>query len=109
MAVCRAVPLDDSLALDHLARAWRLAEFSRHAGVSARTLQEAFQRELGMSPLERLRRTRMTRARQDLLAGDPTRTSVTEIAARWGFFHLGRFAQAYRATYHELPSQTLAG
>lgn len=89
-------------------RAWRLAEFSRHVGVSPRTLQEAFQRELGMSPLERLRRTRMARARHDLVEGDPTRTSVTEIAARWGFFHLGRFAQAYRTMYHELPSQTLA-
>ena len=89
-------------------RAWRLAEFARHAGVSARTLQEAFQRELGMSPLERLRRTRMERARHDLIEADPAHTSVTDIAARWGFFHLGRFAQAYRAMYQELPSQTLA-
>lgn len=88
-------------------RAWRVAEFARHAGVSARTLQEAFQRELGMTPLERLRRTRMERARSELLAADPTRTSVTDVAARWGFFHLGRFAQSYRALYQELPSQTL--
>ena len=89
-------------------RAWRLAEFAEHAGVSARTLQEAFQSELGMSPLERLRRTRMERARHDLIAADPARTSVTDVAARWGFFHLGRFAQTYRAMYQELPSQTLA-
>jgi AraC-like DNA-binding protein len=89
-------------------RAWRLAELAAHAGVSARTLQEAFHRELGTTPLEQLRRTRMERARADLLASDPTTTSVTDIAARWGFFHLGRFAQAYRAMYHELPSQTLA-
>ncbi|GAA5113971.1 AraC family transcriptional regulator [Alloalcanivorax gelatiniphagus] len=90
-------------------RAWTVAELARHAGVSPRTLQEAFQRELGISPLERLRRTRMERARRDLVAADPTRTSVTDIAARWGFFHLGRFAQTYRARYQELPSQTLAG
>lgn len=61
-----------------------------------------------MSPLERLRRTRMERARHDRVAADPTRTSVTDVAARWGFFHLGRFAQTYKAMYHELPSQTLA-
>ena len=88
-------------------RAWRLAELARHAGVSARTLQEAFQRELGMTPLERLRSARIARARADLLAADPATVSVTDIAAQWGFFHLGRFAQAYRATYQELPSQTL--
>ena len=88
-------------------RAWTVVELARHAGVSPRTLQEAFQRELGISPLERLRRTRMERARRDLVAADPTRTSVTEVAARWGFFHLGRFAQTYRAAYQELPSQTL--
>ena len=89
-------------------RAWRVAELAQHAGVSARTLQESFQRELGTSPLEQLRRTRLERARRDLLAADPTRTSVTDVAARWGFFHLGRFAQTYRDRYHELPSQTLA-
>ena len=90
-------------------RAWRLAELAAHAGVSARTLQEAFQRELGSTPLEQLRRTRMERARRDLLDADPAQASVTDIAARWGFFHLGRFSQAYRAMYQELPSQTLAG
>jgi AraC-like DNA-binding protein len=89
-------------------RPWRLAELAAHAGVSARTLQEAFQRELGTSPLERLRRTRMERARAELLTADPSALSVTDIAVKWGFFHLGRFAQAYRAMYHELPSQTLS-
>jgi transcriptional regulator GlxA family with amidase domain len=34
-------------------------------------------------------------------------TSVTDVATRWGFFHLGRFAQAYGQLYGERPSQTL--
>ncbi|MDP3967276.1 MAG: AraC family transcriptional regulator [Nocardioides sp.] len=89
-------------------RDWRLADFAAETGVSPRTVQAAFQRELRMSPLERLRRTRMERAREDLLAADPAQTSVTDIAARWGFFHLGRFAASYRDAYQELPSQTLA-
>ncbi|NYE36069.1 AraC-like DNA-binding protein [Nocardioides cavernae] len=87
---------------------WTVVELARRAGVAPRTLQEAFQRELGMSPLERLRRTRMERARRDLVAADATQTSVTDVAVRWGFFHLGRFAQTYRARYQELPSTTLA-
>ncbi|RNL82206.1 helix-turn-helix domain-containing protein [Halostreptopolyspora alba] len=89
-------------------RPWRVADLARHASVATRTLQEAFRRELGISPLEQLRRTRMERVRRDLVAGDPRWTSVTEVAARWGFFHGGRFAQTYRATYREPPSHTLA-
>jgi len=89
-------------------RAWRVADLAGHAGVSARTLQEGFQRDLGVTPLEFLRRTRLERARASLLSADPTTTSVTDIAARWGFFHLGRFAQTYREAYQESPSQTLA-
>ena len=88
-------------------RPWRLADLVEHAGVSARTLQEAFQRELGMSPLEHLRRVRLDHAHAELLAADPSTASVTQVAARWGFFHLGRFSSTYRAAYGELPSQTL--
>lgn len=94
---------------DRPEEAWTIAGLARHAGVAPRTLQEAFQRELGMSPLERLRRTRLERARRDLVEADPARTSVTDVATRWGFFHLGRFAQTYREAYQELPSQTLGG
>lgn len=89
-------------------RPWRVAELAREAGVSTRTLQEAFRRDLGVTPLEQMRRTRLERARRDLLAADPRTISVTEVATRWGFFHPGRFSQAYRAAYSELPSQTLA-
>lgn len=89
-------------------KAWRLTDLAQVAGVSARSLQEAFQRHLQITPLEYVRRTRLDRARRDLLDADPGATSVTDIAARWGFFHLGRFSQVYRSTFHELPSQTLA-
>lgn len=86
---------------------WSVAELAQHAGVSTRTLQEAFHRDRGSSPLEELRRVRMARARADLVAAAPQETNVTAIASRWGFFHLGRFAQNYSARYAELPSHTL--
>ncbi len=89
-------------------RPWRLAEIARAAGVSPRTLQEAFQRELDVTPLGYVRRVRLDRARRDLLAADPSTASVTAVAARWGFFHLGRFSQSYREAFQELPSQTLS-
>jgi AraC-like DNA-binding protein len=32
---------------------------------------------------------------------------VADVAFRWGFGHLGRFAEKYRERYGELPSETL--
>ncbi|WP_269744634.1 helix-turn-helix domain-containing protein [Rhodococcus sp. AW25M09] len=77
-------------------------------GVGPRTLQAAFQRERGTTPLEELRRARLARAHADLLDATPDGTSVTEVATRWGFFHLGRFSQFYRSEFGLSPSQTLA-
>lgn len=38
-----------------------------------------------------------------------TGETVTEIAARWGFFHFGRFSAAYADFYGEAPSRTIRG
>jgi AraC-like DNA-binding protein len=54
-----------------------------------------------------LREVRLARVREDLLAADPARVTVTAVAARWGFPHQGRFAAAYRDRYGQAPSATL--
>ncbi|MES4889638.1 AraC family transcriptional regulator [Streptomyces sp. NPDC096012] len=84
------------------------AELARVAQVSERWLQECFRRQVGMSPMAYLREVRMERVRAELTEADPAHTTVGDIAYRWGFSHLGRFAQHYRARFGELPSQTLA-
>jgi TolB-like protein len=53
-----------------------------------------------------LRNLRLERARRDLLRA-PASASVTEIATRHGFDHLGRFAARYVERYGEPPSATL--
>ena len=54
----------------------------------------------------RVRRTRLARARQQLLAADGA-ANVTGIAVANGFTELGGFAAQYRQQFGELPSQTL--
>ena len=43
----------------------------------------------------------------ELTRADPWQVTVSEVAYRWGFTHLGRFAGAYRERFGETPSQTL--
>lgn len=80
---------------------------ARIAGVGVRTLQGGFRQYVGCSPMTYLRRVRLARAHDELRAADPSRITVAEVAHRWGFLHLGRFAGAYQARYQTTPSQTL--
>jgi AraC-like DNA-binding protein len=77
------------------------------AQVSLRTLQDAFQKNLGMSPMAYVHEVRLQRARQELRIAVPGVVTVSDVAYRWGFAHLGRFAQRYRIRFGETPSQTL--
>ena len=74
-------------------------------GTSGRTLYSGFRRFLGKSPMEYLRDMRMENVRRDLQTAPPALT-VTEIATKWGFYQLGRFATEYRNRYGETPSMT---
>ncbi|WP_441224123.1 AraC family transcriptional regulator [Phytohabitans sp. LJ34] len=88
-------------------RAVTVQDLARTVGVSVRALQEGFRRYAGMSPMTYLRRLRLARAHDDLRRPDTNGRTVTEIAHRWGFVHMGRFAAAYQAQYGELPHHTL--
>lgn len=98
--------------LDHihanLARPLTTAELARTANVSVRMLQLDFHRHLGLTPSAYIRHLRLERVHADLLAADlAVGDSVTEIALRWGFTHLGRFSAQYREMYGVTPSTTL--
>ncbi len=77
-------------------------------GVSERTLQYAFRSAMQLTPVAYLRTLRLNRVRTDLLLALPTHTTVTQIAMRWGFVHLGEFSQEYKRLFGERPSETLA-
>ncbi|MBW0015487.1 MAG: helix-turn-helix transcriptional regulator [Mycobacterium sp.] len=75
--------------------------------LTPRAVQYLFRRRLDTTPTEYMRRLRLHRAHQQLVAGDRSNTTVTEIAQRWGFAHTGRFAVLYRQTYGQSPHTTL--
>lgn len=90
----------------HAAEPITLAELVAASGIAGRTLYKHFRLSKGVAPMAYLRRVRLRKARADLMRGDPAMT-VTDIAERWGFDHLGRFAAEYRRCYGEAPSATL--
>ena len=77
------------------------------AGSSARSIYAGFRRFRDTTPMAYLKQLRLLRAHDELLAADPTRQTVTEIAMKWRFFHLGYFAAGYRRRFGEPPSTTL--
>ena len=83
-----------------------LRDIADAAGTSPRAVQYLFRRHLDTTPLAYLRRLRLDQVRRDLLCAGPGAT-VSGIASRWGFFHLGRFSAFYLATYGEHPRETL--
>jgi len=70
------------------------ADLAAMAGISARALQAGFQELVGMPPSAYLRGVRLDLVHLELASGD--HGSVTDVAARWGCFHPGRFAHQYR-------------
>lgn len=89
------------------AHPWTVAELAREVSVSVRCLQEGFRRTLDTTPTAYLRRLRLEAVRRDLSAAQPGATSVTDVATRWGFVHLGRFSAVYAQAFGEHPSTTL--
>ncbi|QFZ20025.1 AraC family transcriptional regulator [Saccharothrix syringae] len=93
----------------HAAEDISVADIAAAARVGVRAVQLAFRRHLDTTPMTYLQGIRLDHAHRDLLAADPARTTVSRIAARWGFANHGRFTAAYRAAYGVLPSSTLRG
>jgi AraC-like DNA-binding protein len=86
---------------------WTVRELAEAAGVGVRALEDGFRRYVGESPIAYLRGVRLDRVRAELSAAGPADLTVGEVAYRWGFGHLGRFAKAYAERFGETPSTTL--
>ena len=103
-----AIPHYLRRAEDHLhsnaSRNVKMLELTEVAGVSERTLQDAFGKFRSKTPGEFARELRLDLVRQALTEqGD----SVTVAALRFGFTHLGRFSRSYADRFGEYPSETL--
>ena len=91
------------LAQMHKHQPLSLDEICKPAGMKRRTVQKYFHETYGMGPTEYFRVRRLNGTRSDLINGA---SSVSEVALRWEFNHLGRFAGRYKSHFGESPKET---
>jgi transcriptional regulator GlxA family with amidase domain len=82
-----------------------LSEVAEATGISVRSLQYGFRRFRNTTPLAYLREIRLEAAQAEL-SSPLNMLSITDVALKWGFTHMGHFAARYRAAYGETPSET---
>lgn len=82
-------------------------QLAQAAGVTIRQLQQSFTQYTGLAPSAWLRMRRLNAAHRDLQQASPAQRTVAEIAMGRSFWHLGRFAEAYRELFDEHPKCTL--
>lgn len=93
---------------DNYQSAIRIEDLCHVTNSSIRTLQKCFKYYFGITISDYLKTVRLEAARRELAATDPSHITVTKIALRNGFRHLGRFSVEFRRRYGESPSETLA-
>lgn len=81
---------------------WRTPALANEAGVSVRSLNRLFRKELNVTPAEFVQRVRIDRARQDLL---DTNASIKRVATQCGFGTLRRMDRAFARTISATPSE----
>ncbi|MCC3243994.1 AraC family transcriptional regulator [Methylocystis sp. WRRC1] len=98
-AVCEAVR-------NRRHRPLRLTEMEQISGLSRRSLQYAFQKRFGCSPMAWQQQERLHIARERLAAGAEG-VNVTGLAYELGFSNPSSFASFYRRMFGERPSETI--
>ena len=94
------------IAQANLGKPARIPELCRAVGVEPRRLRRACQAILGVTPVSYLHTLRLSEVRRTLATPDGAASTITEVASRFGFHELGRFAAAHRAAFGEHPSET---
>jgi AraC family ethanolamine operon transcriptional activator len=90
---------------DHVEEPLDLASISRAAGCGVRKLLYCFNRAYHMGPLAYFKLNRLQAVRA-ALESDMHHRTILDIAADYGFWHLGHFGADYKALFGLTPSQT---
>ncbi|MGE3371636.1 MAG: GlxA family transcriptional regulator [Rhizobiaceae bacterium] len=102
VALCPQVAAAAGYMQENIGNPISLPRLANRVGLSARHLERLFSQELGISPLQYLRRIRLDLARRMIRT---TRKPVLNVAISCGFTSNSYFATCYRQAFGVTPSQ----
>jgi AraC family ethanolamine operon transcriptional activator len=83
-----------------------IGKMCKELGVSERSLRDAFQKQVGISPLNYFKMVQLNLIYRALRQASSNEKLIKKIAYKNGFTHPGQFARDYKQLFGELPSQT---
>jgi AraC-like DNA-binding protein len=104
---CEIMGRFEDVLAQHPYRPLHLPDLYEALGVGDRALRSCCSEFLGVSPGRYWHLRRLKLVRTALRQADPTTATVGDLARRYGFSELGRFAVAYRELFGQTPSSTL--
>jgi AraC family transcriptional regulator, ethanolamine operon transcriptional activator len=91
----------------HLSEPITLQDLCYACSWSKRSMIHYFSEALGITPMAYFKLQRLNAVRRALKTSDPRTTRVLDIAANFGFYHMGHFAADYQALFGIMPSRAL--
>lgn len=91
---------------DHIRDDIAVEDLAHFANISVRSLYLVFERHAGVSPKHYIRHKKLEHAYAAILDRACPLPNVTAVALEYGFTHLGRFSELYRAAFGRLPSES---
>jgi len=92
---------------DHMDAKINIASLAKEHQISEQTMQNSFKSLFGFKPKHLLRLLKFNHVHYELMQSSPDQSSVSKVAFKWGFTHMGRFSAYYAEFFGEKPSQTL--
>ena len=85
----------------------KVSTLAKQYQISERGLQNSFKSLFGFTPKLFMRQLKLNLVRHELSHTLDEKTTVMEVAGKWGFLHMGRFSKFYTELFEENPSVTL--
>lgn len=92
---------------DHMDGKISIKSLAKQYQMSEKTLQNSFKVLFGFTPSQFLRQLKLNHVHHELKHLDAKEGTVSKIALKWGFMHMGQFSKYYTELFSENPSQTL--
>lgn len=92
---------------EHVDAPITLYDLSQVTGMQPRSVANAFEAVTGLTPMAYLRARRLSGVRRALQRPEGGNVRIIDVAADWGFWHMGHFTAAYQSMFGETPSETL--